>query len=243
MKIALIGYGKMGRTIEALGIQQGISFPLIIDENNPDHLISSKLAGIDAAIEFSTPAVAPENITKCIDLGIPVVSGTTGWNEKIPEIEAYCLEKEGALFHASNFSIGVNILFSMNRKLAKMMEQFPQYNVSISEVHHTQKLDAPSGTAITLAEQIMEANREIKSWYLKEDDKEPLKLTGQIPIEAVRKGEVRGKHTIHYESDMDSIMLSHDAKTRDAFAAGALLAATFIKDRKGVFGMQDLLKL
>lgn len=243
MKIALIGYGKMGRTIEALGIQQGHSFPLIIDEHNPAHLNASKLEGIDAAIEFSTPAAAPGNIKKCIDLGVPVVSGTTGWNEKIPEMEAFCIEKEGALFHASNFSIGVNILFAMNRKLAKIMKQFPQYAVSISEVHHTQKLDAPSGTAITLAEHILKVNREIRSWYLKGSSEEKEKSTGQLPIEAFREDEIKGKHSIHYESDMDSITLSHNAKTRDAFAAGALLAAGFIKEKKGVFGMQDLLKL
>ncbi|MCD4709240.1 MAG: 4-hydroxy-tetrahydrodipicolinate reductase, partial [Bacteroidales bacterium] len=130
MNIALIGYGKMGRTIEALGIQQGLSFPVIIDEHNRAHLSAGKLDGIDAAIEFSTPAAAPENIMKCIDIGVPVVTGTTGWNHRIPEIEAYCMEKNGTLFYASNFSIGVNILFALNRKLAEIMDQFPEYAIS-----------------------------------------------------------------------------------------------------------------
>ena len=229
MKIALIGYGKMGRTIEALGIKQGHSFPVIIDKDNPHHLTNQKLEGIDAAIEFSIPEAAPANIIKCMDFGVPVVSGTTGWNEKIPEIEDYCLEKRASLFHASNFSIGVNILFAMNRKLAEIMKLFPDYAVSMSEVHHVHKLDAPSGTAISLAEQILELNSNISS--------------DKLPIESIREGEIKGKHLVHYESDLDSITLIHNAKTRDAFAAGALLAASFIKDRVGVFGMQDLLKL
>ncbi len=243
MNIALIGYGKMGRTIEALGIQQGYSFPVIIDEHNRAQLNAHKLVGIDAAIEFSTPAAAPENIMECIDIGVPVVTGTTGWNEKIPEIEALCLEKNGTLFYASNFSIGVNILFALNRKLAEIMDQFPEYAISMSEVHHVHKQDAPSGTAITLAQQILAVNRKINRWYLKGSDNDKEETAGQLPIEAIRKGEVRGQHTIHYESHMDSITLSHNAKTRDAFAAGALLAARFIKERKGIFGMQDLLNL
>ena len=139
MNLALIGYGKMGHTIEALGKAQGHVFPLIIDEHNQDHLHPDRLTEIDAAIEFSIPSAAPANIRKCIDLKLPVVSGTTGWNEKIPEIERYCRAQKGSLFHASNFSIGVNILFSLNRKLAAIMEQFPEYKVQISEAHHVHK--------------------------------------------------------------------------------------------------------
>ena len=243
MKIALIGYGKMGRAIEALGIKQGNSFPVIIDEHNSDHLKTGNLDGIDVAIEFSTPEAAPDNIRKCITMGLPVVTGTTGWNHLMPEAEAYCREKNGTLFHASNFSIGVNILFALNRTLARIMSQFPEYAVSMSEVHHILKKDAPSGTAITLAEQIIEANNQISSWLLKGSGDLKKTATGQLPIEAIREGEVKGQHTIRYESEMDSIILSHDAKTRDAFAVGALLAAGFIKDKKGVYGMQDLLKL
>jgi 4-hydroxy-tetrahydrodipicolinate reductase len=243
MNIALIGYGKMGRTIETLGIKQGYSFPVIIDEHNRDSLHSGSVTGVDVAIEFSTPATAPENIISCINTGLPVVSGTTGWNKNIPEIEAYCMEKNGTLFYSSNFSIGVNILFAMNRKLAEIMYQFPDYAASISEVHHIHKKDAPSGTAITLAEQIIQANSSLKGWFLKEADDNPGKTAGHLPIESIRQGEVTGKHTIQYDSAMDSISLIHNANSRDAFASGALMAASFIKGKKGIFGMHDLLKL
>jgi 4-hydroxy-tetrahydrodipicolinate reductase len=243
MNFALIGYGKMGRTIEALGVQQGHSFPLIIDEHNREQLSADHIKGIDAAIEFTTPTAAPENIMECLKLGIPVVVGTTGWNERSAEMEKYCLEKNAALFYASNFSIGVNILFAMNRKLAEIMNHFPDYAASMVEVHHVHKKDAPSGTAISLAEQILEANEQFSGWYLKGSNTAIGKQKGKLPIEAIREGEVKGKHSIHYESEVDSISLRHDAKTRDAFAAGALLAAQFIKNKKGVFGMQDLLKL
>lgn len=233
----------MGRTIEALGKKQGHSFPLIIDEHNFEQLDSDSLKGIDSVIEFSTPSAAPGNIKTCINLGIPIVTGTTGWNDKLLEIEAYCLENEGSLFFASNFSVGVNILFALNRKLAEIMDQFPEYKVSLKEVHHIHKKDAPSGTAISLAQQILELNNQINAWYLKGSDDQDEGPAGQLPIEAIREGEVKGRHSVRYESAMDSITLGHDAFTRDAFAAGALLAAKFIKDKKGIFGMQDLLKL
>jgi len=243
MNFALIGYGKMGHTIETLGKKQGHSFPLIIDEHNQEELNPVLLKGIDAAIEFTIPASAPDNIRRCIDLGVPVVSGTTGWNEKIPELESYCRENGGSFFYASNFSVGINILFAINSKLAEIMEQFPEYKPSLSEVHHVHKKDAPSGTAISLAQQILEVNGRIKGWHLKGNENNAVEHSGQLPIEAHRKGEVKGQHSIHYESSLDSITLSHEAFTRDAFAGGVLLAAMFIKDRKGVFGMQDLLKL
>ena len=243
MNFALIGYGKMGRAIEAMGTQQGHSFPLIIDVDNRADLHSANLRELDAAIEFSVPSAAPANIMECINLGVPVVTGTTGWNDRAEEIEAYCREKTGSLFYASNYSIGVNILFALNRKLAEIMNRFPEYRVSMEEVHHIHKKDAPSGTAITLALQIQELHHQIQGWYLKQHGDDPVEHEGQLPIEALREGEVKGIHTIRYESPLDTITLNHQAKTRDAFAAGALLAATFIKDKVGVFGMQDLLKL
>lgn len=241
MNIVLIGYGKMGQTIEAMGIKQGHSFPLIIDETNLDELNPKNLRGIDAAIEFTMPAAAPQNIRKCIELDLPVVCGTTGWNENIPETESYCRAQGGSLFHASNFSVGVNILFSLNRKLARIMDQFPEYRVRIHETHHVHKKDAPSGTAISLAQQILEVSSRLKGWSLRKDAQDI--DADQIPIDAERKGEVKGMHSIHYESLLDTIILSHDAHSRDAFAAGALLAARFLKGKKGVFGMQDLLNL
>lgn len=238
MKIALIGYGKMGKTIEALGLKQGHSFPLIVDLNNQEDLNPNKVSGIDAAVEFSSPASAPANVLKCLELGIPVVSGTTGWNEHFDEINLFCKKQKGTYFYASNFSIGVNILFEMNRQLARIMDKFPEYQVSMEEVHHIHKLDAPSGTAITLAEGIINELARGKGWSLEEQQS-----SSDIHIKAIREGEVKGKHTIRYDSPLDSIVLSHDAKTRDAFASGVLLAASFIRERKGIFGMSDLLNI
>jgi len=243
MRIALIGYGKMGKTIEALGLAQGHSFPLIIDENNPGDLNAGKMKGIDAAIEFTIPTVAPGNISACLEIGVPVVCGTTGWNQRLQEMEDLCIEKKGTLFHASNFSIGVNILFAMNSQLARIMNRFPAYRVSMEEVHHIHKLDAPSGTAISLADQILEENEKLNSWVVADNTGKPDGDEDVLAIDAIREGEVKGKHTVVYTSKVDKLSLSHDAFSRDAFAAGALLAAEFIKDIKGIYGMQDLLKL
>lgn len=243
MRIALIGYGKMGKAIEALGLAQGHSFPLIIDENNPGDLNAEKMEGIEAAIEFTIPAVAPGNISSCLEIGVPVVCGTTGWNHRLQEMEDICKEKDGSLFHASNFSIGVNILFAMNRQLARIMNRFPAYQVSMEEVHHIHKLDAPSGTAISLADQILQENGQLKSWALKDAIGDPDGQKDILPIESIREGEVKGRHTIVYSSEVDKLYLTHDASSRDAFAAGALLATEFIKDKKGIYGMQDLLNL
>lgn len=237
MKIALIGYGKLGKTIEKLGLIQGHSFPLIIDLNNSQDLNPENVKNIDVAIEFSAPRAAPGNIRKCLELGLPVVSGTTGWNERFEELNQFCLSQEGTFFYASNFSIGVNILFAMNRQLARIMDKFPQYKVSMEEVHHIHKLDAPSGTGITLAEGLIEELGKSKRWTL-EKSMDP----SDIHISAIREGEVKGKHTVNYESDLDSISLSHNAKSRDAFAEGALLAAEYISKRKGIFNMNDLLE-
>lgn len=236
MKIALIGYGKMGKTIEALGKKDGFEFPLKIDLDNSQDLNPASVKGIDVAIEFSAPGSAPENILKCLELGLPVVSGTTGWMDRMEEINLFCQAKEGAFFYASNFSIGVNILFAMNRQLAKIMDKFPQYQVSMEEVHHIHKLDAPSGTGITLAEGIIAEMERSKKWSLDKSDN-----PNEVPISALREGEVNGIHTVRYESSLDSISLTHDAKSREAFAVGVLLAASFISERKGVFGMKDML--
>jgi len=238
MKIALIGYGKMGKTIEAFGTKQAYTFPLIIDMDNPGDLNPENVKGLDVAIEFSAPGAAPGNILKCIELGLPVVSGTTGWNEHMDKIMKACIEKDGAFFYASNFSIGVNILLAMNRKLASIMDKFPEYRVSMEETHHIHKLDAPSGTAITLAEGIIEQLGSCKSWSLKNND-DP----SEIHIKSIREGEVKGIHKVRYDSPIDSISISHEAKSRDAFASGVLLAASFMRGKKGTFGMSDLLNI
>lgn len=238
MNIALIGYGRMGHTIESLGRDQGHHFPLIIDVDNKGDLNAGRLADVDMAIEFTVPSYAPYNIRNCIDLGIPVVSGTTGWNDQYSEIEDYCKKKQGTLFYASNFSIGVNVLFALNQQLARIMDRFSSYKVTIEETHHIHKLDKPSGTAITLAEQIIRQLRRVKQWSLENDTD-----SFSVHIDAKREGEVIGNHSIRYESELDTITLRHDTKSREALAAGALLAAEFIKGKTGVFGMKDLLKL
>lgn len=237
MQIALIGYGKMGRAINALGSDQGHQFPLIVDLDNRPDLNGVNLESVDVAIEFTTPDSAPENIMICIENGVPVVTGTTGWNTRVKEIELLCKKKQGCMFRASNFSIGVNILFALNTRLAKIMDKFTSYKASIEEVHHSHKLDTPSGTAISLAEQIIEQQRRVKSWSTDEED-HPFTLK----IVSRREGEVTGLHEVTYESDLDSISLKHDAKSRDAFAAGALLAAEFVRGKTGIFSMKDLLK-
>lgn len=239
MNICLIGYGRMGHEIEAAGKEQGHQFPLIIDEHNAEELNAEALQGIDVAINFSTPASAPEQILKCLNAGIPVVSGTTGWNDRFGEITETCKQLNGAFFHASNFSIGVNIFFNVNKHLASLMNRFKDYRPSMKEIHHVHKLDAPSGTAITLAEQIIGSHNDTSGWSLEEDrDSE-----GILKVQAIRKGEVKGFHEITYTSDIDNITISHSAKNRKGFAMGAILAAEFLKGKSGCFGMNDLLKL
>lgn len=244
MRIALIGYGKMGRIIEQMGRAKGHEFPLIIDLDNREDLISDKLSSADVAIEFTVPASAPDNIMACFDAGIPVVSGTTGWNDRYQEITERCLKMNGGLFHASNFSIGVNIFLELNRQLARIMNGFAQYRVELEEVHHIHKVDAPSGTAITLAEKIIGEIDRIGQWELTDpSSKESKQDEGVLPVRALREGEVKGRHTVNYESEVDSITLTHDAKTREAFASGALMASEFMLQKHGIFGMKDLLGL
>lgn len=234
MKIALLGYGKMGKAIEAIALQKGHTIPLKTNGNDP--II---LKNIDVAIDFSLPTVAVHNITTCFEAGIPVVSGTTGWLKEYDAVTAACLQKNGAFLYASNFSIGVNIFFEVNRRLAQLMQGHTQYKSDIKEIHHTQKLDAPSGTAITLAQDML-AHSEKQDW----------ELVGQgaagernIGITSEREGEVPGTHIINYHSDIDSIQISHVAHSRAGFAQGALLAAEWLAGKKGVFTMKDVLNI
>lgn len=239
MNICLIGYGRMGHEVESAGKGRGHEFSLIIDEYNAGELNTENLQGMGAAINFSTPASAPDQILKCLEAGVPVVSGTTGWNERLEEIMNTCKQMDGAFFFASNFSIGVNIFFNVNKHLASVMNRFKEYKPSMKEIHHVHKLDAPSGTAITLAEQIIESHEDTSGWSLKEISESETVL----PIEAIREGEVKGYHEINYTSDIDDITISHSAKSRKGFALGAILAAEFIHGKSGCFGMNDLLKL
>lgn len=236
MKIALIGYGKMGKEIEKIALERGHTVPLIIDINNTNDLSVSNLKEIDVVIEFSIPDSAYKNYLCCFDANVPVVSGTTGWLDKFNDVVEICKTKQKGFFYASNYSLGVNLFFALNKRLAQLMNPFPEYDVVLEEIHHTQKLDAPSGTAITLADDIVSSIDRKKTWRLND-----FKSTDDLQIVAKRLGKVPGTHTISYDSDVDSIEISHVAKSRKGFALGAVLAAEFIKGKTGVYGMNDLL--
>ncbi|HJA88968.1 MAG TPA: 4-hydroxy-tetrahydrodipicolinate reductase [Candidatus Parabacteroides intestinavium] len=235
MKIALVGYGKMGKTIEQIARDRGHEIVSIIDVNNPEDFESEAFKQADVAIEFTTPATAFDNYMKCFAAGVPVVSGTTGWLNRLDEVKRMCAEEGKTFFYASNFSIGVNIFFALNKYLAKIMNNFPSYDVRMTEVHHIHKLDAPSGTAITLAEGILDNLDRKERWTLETSEKPT-----DLPIHAIREGEVPGIHEIIYESDADIISIKHDAKSRAGFALGAVLAAEFTAGKKGFLGMNDL---
>lgn len=232
MKIALFGYGKMGKMIERLAVERGHEIVAKIDVGTTEVDFSK----MDVAIDFSTPEAAFENIKNCIDNKIPVISGTTGWLDKFGAVVQHCKEQKGAFIYASNFSLGVNIFFELNEYLAKMMKNLSQYSVSLEEIHHTQKLDAPSGTAITLAEGII-AHTDYKNWKLDEPGNH------QIAISAKRIGDTPGTHTVEYASAVDSIEIKHTAHNREGFALGAVIAAEWILGKTGVFTMKDVLNL
>ncbi|MEI9935106.1 MAG: 4-hydroxy-tetrahydrodipicolinate reductase [Ferruginibacter sp.] len=239
MKIALIGYGKMGKTIEQIAVAKNHTIELKIDFDNQHDLTGENLRKCDVAIEFTGPESAVENIYKCFDAGVPVVSGSTGWLTNLENVEKKCIEKGAAFLYASNFSIGVNIFFEVNKKLAQLMERQKEYNVSLEEIHHTQKKDAPSGTAITLAEQILENVHRKKQWVNHESD-----FADNLVIISERINTAPGTHKIKYSSPIDDIEIIHTAHNRDGFAAGALLAAEFLKDKKkGIYGMKEVLGL
>lgn len=233
MKIALLGYGKMGKAIEKVALQRGHN---VVIKADIDTVYDIKKANV--AIDFSIPSAAYKNIMNCIDNDIPVISGTTGWLQDYEKVVKACKDKKGAFIYASNFSLGVNIFFELNKTLAKLMNQLKQYKVSIEEIHHTQKLDAPSGTAITLAEGIIE-NSDFKDWNLKEEINDELEL----PIEAKRIKNVPGTHTVTYDSDVDSINIKHTAHSRQGFALGAVIAAEWLQSKTGVFTMNDVLNI
>jgi 4-hydroxy-tetrahydrodipicolinate reductase len=243
MKIALIGYGKMGKTIEALALADGLEIALTIDADSTTLLTSGALTHCDVAIEFSRPDTAVENILHCFRAGIPVVVGTTGWLDKLTEVNSACKKHNGALFYASNFSIGVNLFFEINKRLAALMNQHPEYtSVFVHETHHVHKLDAPSGTAISIANQLVHGMERFNKWESHPfNDKQ--ESTESLPVYYTREDEVPGTHTVHYSSPVDEIEITHKAYSRDGFARGALTAARWIIGRKGVFTMEDLLSL
>lgn len=240
MNIALIGYGKMGKTIEAIIEQEMPEHQVVlkIDRDNQELLKPEHLSKADVAIEFSTPDSAVANIWACFEADVPVAVGTTGWLDKLPELKAVC-EKEGkTLLWASNFSVGVNIFFALNRKLAELMNGQKQYQVAMEEIHHTQKLDSPSGTAITLANSIIDELPQKTGWVNESTNDESM-----VPIISKRIDKVPGTHEITYNSSIDSISIKHTAHSRLGFAYGAIMAAAWLKDRQGYFEMKDVLAL
>jgi 4-hydroxy-tetrahydrodipicolinate reductase len=238
MKIAIIGYGKMGKEIKKVAEERKHEIVAVIDKDNQADMEFQPFRSAQMAIEFSSPETAFDNVVNCLSLGIPVVCGTTGWLSEMDRVKQLCLTNNGAFFYASNYSLGVNIFFMLNRELARIMEHFDLYNVNIEEIHHTQKKDAPSGTAITLADDII-SNITRKTKWLNQttvnDD--------EIAIKSVREGSVTGIHTINYESDFDTISIRHEAKNRKAFAFGAIIAAEFLLGKKGIYTMNDILRL
>jgi len=237
MNIALIGYGRMGHEVESAALGRGHIIKLIVDKDNLSDLNEISTREIDVAIEFTTPETAIENIVKCLKMKIPVVCGTTGWLDDYKKAVDVCNENGVSFIHSSNFSIGVNILFKLNSELARYLSHYTDYKPFIEEIHHIKKLDAPSGTAITLAKGISDQHPVYDGWCFanKESD-------GKIPVRSVREGTVPGTHTIIWDSDIDSISLKHEAKNRKGLAIGAVVAAEFICTRKGVFTMDDVLR-
>jgi 4-hydroxy-tetrahydrodipicolinate reductase len=246
MNIALIGYGKMGKMIETIAVERGHRVILKIDIDNLSDFSSENLGKAEVVIEFTNPATAFENITRCIEYGVPVVSGTTGWYKHLEEVKRLCIKKNGTMLCSSNFSLGVNIFFEINRQLARLINRFPNnYTVEIEETHHTQKLDAPSGTAITLAEGIIDEISGIEKWELLQQPAESKNTVTRnntaLPIRAIRKDSVPGTHQVKYSSEIDDIEIIHTAHNRKGLAFGAVLAAEYIHDKKGIFSMKEVL--
>jgi 4-hydroxy-tetrahydrodipicolinate reductase len=236
MNIALVGYGKMGQAIEKIAIERGHNIVLKIDLNNQEDLNEENLSKVDVAIEFTSPHSAFDNVMKLLQHHVPVVCGSTGWLDKKEAVDEYCLQQQGAFLYASNFSVGVNIFFELNKKLAELMARQTEYRVSMEEIHHTQKKDAPSGTAVTLAEQILQILPQYKSWVNHVSDK-----ADEISIRSERIDPAPGTHKILYSSEIDDIEIIHTAHNRTGFATGAVMAAEFLKGKKGIYGMKEVL--
>lgn len=237
MKLAIIGYGKMGRLIEETARERGHEIVAVVDIHNPETFDSEEFRCADVAIEFTVPASGEANIKKCFSKGIPVVSGTTGFGDALPGLRELCMKGEGTLLHATNFSIGVNIFMALNRYLASIMREFPAYRPYMTETHHIHKIDHPSGTAVTLADDLVKHHGLTTGWY---DPAACAGGDGMMPVSSVREGEVPGIHTIKWISDVDSISISHSAKSRKGFALGAVLAAEWLASRKGFHTIDEM---
>lgn len=238
MKIALLGYGKMGKTIERIALERGHTVVLKINIDNTQDLTADNLRQADVAIEFSGPEAAFDNIMFCLQQGVPVVSGSTGWLQKLPEVHRQLAQHPCGFLYASNFSLGVNLFFALNETLARLMAPYPAYTASLTEVHHTAKLDAPSGTAITLAEQMLVHLPRLTQWT-----NTPATQSDQLFIESKRIDPAPGTHTIRYQSAIDTITIEHEAHSRDGFALGAVVAAEYLQGKQGVYSMREVLGL
>ncbi|NMM50598.1 4-hydroxy-tetrahydrodipicolinate reductase [Marinigracilibium pacificum] len=244
MKLAIIGYGKMGQTIEKIALERGHEIVNIVEERGANVLKQLSQNGAEVAIEFSQPEAAAENIKACIDQKVKVVSGTTGWLDKMDEVKSYAKQHNGTFFYASNYSIGVNLFFRLNEWMANLMSRYPEYNVQMEEIHHTSKKDAPSGTAITLAEGIVKNHPDIQNWKLFEEENGSAEFPENIvPIVSKRIDPTPGTHEVIYGSEIDEISIKHTAHSRMGFALGAVLVAEWIKDKEGVLNMKDFLPL
>lgn len=240
LRIALIGYGKMGKAIEQIALDRGHQISLKINTASP--IEEADFSNTDVAIEFSRPDAVLNHIDVCLQNGIPVVVGTTAWNESLETVKSKVSEHNGALLHASNFSVGVNIFFELNKLLARLMASQPSYQADIEEIHHLQKLDAPSGTAITIANGLMNEHSSYNKWILGEEEV-PEVHSNELPIISYRKPDVPGTHIVTYRSEVDTIQISHEAHNRTGFALGAVLSAEFLVGKKGTFTMSDVLKI
>ena len=236
MNIALIGYGKMGKEIEQIALSRGHKIVLKVDVSNADSYSIQELKKADVAIEFSTPEAAINNIYKCFEASVPIVVGTTGWINKLEEVKQKCTDKNQTLFYASNYSIGVNLFFRVNAYLAQLMNSYTNYNPKMEEIHHVHKLDSPSGTAISLANKVVEKLERKLKWV-----NESTSIENELEIISKRIDEVPGTHTVTYSSEVDEISITHIAHSRKGFALGAVIAAEWTKDKKGIFGMKDLM--
>jgi 4-hydroxy-tetrahydrodipicolinate reductase len=241
MKIALLGYGKMGKIIEEIAISRGHSVVLKVNSSNSATFSDFELQQADVAIEFSRPDSVMNNISRCVNANVPIVVGTTGWYGELDSVKASVHKKDASLFYASNFSLGVNLFFKMNEQLADLMKPFPEYEPSIEEIHHIHKLDAPSGTGITLADGLISHLGRKKNWKLYSENGPDSANETELPLVAIRKGEVPGTHTVTYTSAIDRISMTHEAFNRKGFATGSVVAAEWIISRKGVYTMRDLL--
>ena len=235
LKIGLLGYGKMGQAIDALAEQHGCTVVWRIGRSSLDTLSRSSLQQADVVIEFTQPNAGFQNTMLCLEAGIPVVSGTTGWQDQLPTAAAFAHQNNGALLWASNFSIGVNLFFALNQYLARLMSGQDAYKAALTEIHHIHKLDAPSGTAVTIAEGIIQEHQRYNDWTM-----DSAQAAHELPIVAVREGEVPGTHTVEWTSPVDTIRITHEAHSRTGFAIGALLAAQWLHNKTGVFSMQDV---